>query len=124
VEAGEEVVMVELPALNANVILICHVSKDKSEVEGTSGSMMMARGPLAQGRLLDTIGSQWPEIWRVYPEWVGKEGEMKKVRYLQTEADKRWQAETQLALPDPCPASFKAVWDHAKVPGRLAERDE
>ena len=88
----EEVLCCQLPALSCNVAVIMHVSKEKVEAEGS-----LVRAPLVPGRLQAMIGSQWPEMYRVYIE-MNEKGE--KVRRLQTESDEKWHAGTVIEAPD------------------------
>lgn len=88
----EEILMVQLPAIVANVGVAFHVSRTKIEAEGT-----MVRAPLAPGRLLNMVAAAWPELWRLYTD---RDEAGKKVRIVQTEGDEKWQAGTQIGVED------------------------
>ena len=110
VDVLEEVLMIQLPALECNVCVGLHVSKTKVEAEGT-----MVRAPFLPGRLMEYFASQWPEIYRVY---VDKDREGKR-RILQTESDEKWEAATQIQAPDESPAEYRRlwkVWDKMQTP--------
>lgn len=98
----EEVLMAQLPAMPCHVGVACHIARTKVEAEGT-----MVRTPLAPGRLAAAMASQWPEMYRIY---VDHDKGGNKRRYLQTDSDEKWQAGTQMGLPDPCKPTFKAIW--------------
>lgn len=102
VDVLEEVLMIQFPALQCNVCVGLHVSRQKIEAEGG-----LLRAPLLPGRLMDQFASQWPEVYRVY---VDRDEKGEKVRLLQTESDERWEAATQIDAPDPCRPSYRALW--------------
>jgi hypothetical protein len=98
----EEVLMLQLPAIPAHVGVSMHVEKVKVEMEG-----IMVRAPFVPGRLKSMTAAAYPELYRIYTD---RDERGKKRRWLQTEADERFIAMTQLDLPDPCVPRFKAVW--------------
>lgn len=103
VDLLEEVLCCQLPGMPCNVGISMHVSKEKVESEGS-----MVRAPLAPGRLLNMLASQWPELYRVYSE---TDAEGRKVRRFQTDADEKWQAGTVIEAPD----GMKVLRDEAAL---------
>jgi hypothetical protein len=106
----EEILMIQLPALACNVCVGLHLSKTKVESEQTkeSGAVQMVRAPLLPGRLMDSFSSQWPEIYRAY---IGRDEEGRRVGLLQTRTDERYEAASQIRAPDPCPGTYRALWE-------------
>jgi len=102
VDVLEEILLIQLPALNCNVCVGLHVSKTKVEAEGT-----MVRAPYLPGRLMESFASQWPEIYRAYLE-RGDDG--KKLGLLQTESDEYWEAASQIRAADPSYGEYKKLW--------------
>ena len=102
VDILEEVLLIQLPALNCNVCVGLHVSKTKVEAEGT-----MVRAPFLPGRLMESFASQWPEVYRTYIE-RGEDGE--KYGLLQTQSDEFWEAASQIRAPDPSYGEYRKLW--------------
>jgi hypothetical protein len=118
VDVLEEILLIQLPALACNVCVGLHVSKTKVEAEGT-----MLRAPLLPGRLMDSFASQWPEIYRAYVT-VAEGGE--RAWLLQTTADERFEAASQIRAPDPCWPRYGKLWEtwdqeHAAVAEKAAK---
>lgn len=88
----EEILAVQLPALECNVGVAMHVSKVKVEAEGT-----MVRSIFAPGRLKEILPGAYPELYRLHVE---RQSDGAKVRFLQTDGDERWQAGTCIDAPD------------------------
>jgi len=103
VDVLEEVLLIQLPALQCNVCVGLHVSKEKIEAEGA-----LVRAPLLPGRLLGSFASQWPEVYRAYIDRDKKSGE--RTGWLQTLSDEKWEATTQIDAPDPCDQAYTCLW--------------
>lgn len=98
----EEVLLIQLPALECNVCVGLHVSKTKVEAEGT-----MVRAPFLPGRLMESFASQWPEVYRAYIE---RDESGKKVGLIQTQGDEYWEAASQIHAPDPSWGQYQKLW--------------
>lgn len=104
----EEQLLLQMPSLECDAGVTMHVSKKMIESEGS-----MVRAPMAPGRLLDTTGAGWPELYYV---WVDTTGD-KKIRRLQTENDGKFQALSCLKVPDGTRAEYKRLWKHLEKKG-------
>lgn len=102
VDLIEELLCIQLPALQCHVGVAMHISKTKIETEGS-----MVRAPLAPGRLLNMIAAAWPEVYHLYVE---RDEDGNRVRRLQTESDALWQAGTCIGAPDGCKARWESIW--------------
>lgn len=101
----EEMLCIQLPALNCHVVTIMHESIQVVS-DGEGGSV---RTPFLPGkRLIQTqmVSAAWPEQYRLYPARNDK-GE--KVRLLQTETDELWGAGTVLGIPTDSLARWKTI---------------
>lgn len=104
----EQVLMCDVASLPVNVVLMCHASEDKDEVNGTFVRSLHARGRLGEKRGLATMYS---EIYRCY---VGKDERGDRVHAVQTRPDNFWSATTQINAPDPCWPSYEKLWENWK----------
>lgn len=100
----EEQLILQFPSLECDAGVAMHVSKKTIEAEGG-----LLRAPNAPGRLLDTTGAGWPEL---YYMWIEVKPDGKKVRRLQTENDGKFQAITVLGVPDGTRAQYRNLWKH------------
>jgi hypothetical protein len=97
-----ERLIVSQKALPCNVVFICHISRDKDEMNGE-----MVYGPDLPGRLSTSAGRYFGEIYRL---WIGKDDKGDYFRALQTMHDGRYQAKTHVAAPDGCYPHYESLW--------------
>ena len=109
--ALEEVLCIQVGSLDLNVVVICHVDRDKDESNGH-----MVRMPAAPGRLRKDLGSKFPEMYHAYVD-VDEKGV--KQYLLQTQSDKMWSAGSHINAPDPSWATYESLWSNWDA-GRLA----
>lgn len=98
----EEALMITLGGFPCNLVVIAHVDEDKDEVAGT-----FVRNPMAPGRLRKRLSSGYQELYRQY---VYRDEGGERTYGLQTKADDRFNAASQIGAPDPCYPSYKALW--------------
>lgn len=98
----EEVLLIRFGALPCNVVVTAHMDEEKDEVHGT-----YIRNPSAPGRLRKRGSAGYSELYRAYVRRTEAGGR----EYMwQTRSDALYNAASQVNAPDPCPATYKAIW--------------
>lgn len=100
----EEMLMQTLGALPCNVVVICHIDREKDESMGT-----FLHNPAAPGRLRTRFAAAYPEVYHVYAMRDAATGEIR--HYVQTRPDGRFAANSVLLeAPDNCVPDYAALW--------------
>lgn len=100
----EEILMQQLGSLACNVVVLCHVDREKDEMLGT-----FLHNPAAPGRLRTRFSAAYPETYHMQVSRDAKTGET--VRRVQTQPDGRFYAGSViLEAPDMCEPDYNALW--------------
>lgn len=102
----ERIFMLSAGAMRINVVLICHVSRDKDELLGTFMRMPAAPGRLGKAQGLPAGYSE------LYYAFAQRNSEGNREYLLQTASDGIHFAETHIDAPDPCMPHFQALWEN------------
>lgn len=98
----EEVLMIRFGSLPLNVVVVSHVNEDKDELHG-----MYVRNPALPGRMSKRAPAGFSELYRAYTV-VNRDGSRD---YLwQTKPNALYNASSQINAPDPCVATYSALW--------------
>jgi AAA domain len=100
--ALEEILMIRCGSLPRNVVVVCHLDKERDEVEG-----MMLRNPNLPGRLRGNVASAFGEFYRVYRQ---REDNGRIIHYVQTRGDRFFNASTMIDAPNPCTPHYEKLW--------------
>lgn len=101
-EALEEILMIRLMALPINVVVLCHIDEERDELHGT-----MVFNPSAPGRMRKRLAAGYGEFYRAY---VRRTETGDKQYLLQTSADARYNAASQIGAPDPAWQDYADLW--------------
>lgn len=91
-----------------NIVVIAHIDQKQDEEQGTT-----LYNPAAPGKLSKRLPTGFSEMYRAYIAPDGKGGSEPR---LQTRADFRYNAGTQIPAPNPCPPDWAALWRDVKKP--------
>lgn len=91
-------------ALPINVVFICHIGRDKDEVNGE-----FVFTPDLPGRLSYSAGRYFNEIYRLY---IQRDANGVPVRCLQTDGDGRYISKTHINAPNPCWPNYEQLWSN------------
>jgi len=101
-DALEETLMLKLMGLPINVVTIAHIDTERDDVHGS-----MIFNPSAPGRLKKRIPAAYGEFYHAY---VTKDDEGQAMYLLQTRADNRYNASSQIEAPSPSWQSYDSLW--------------
>lgn len=110
-EYVERLIMMQ-KALPYNVVFMCHVGKDRDEMDGS-----LVYTPDLPGRLSYSAARYFNEMYRIYvPYQDGKplidQQTGKTMRFLQTDHDGRYQSKTHIKAPSPCYPHYESLWQN------------
>lgn len=100
--ALEEMLMIRCGSLPCNVVAICHLDKEKDEVEG-----LQVRNPNLPGRLRGNAASAFGEFYHAYRRRNDK-GEFTYL--LQTRGDQFFNANSMIQAPNPAVPDYNNLW--------------
>jgi hypothetical protein len=92
--------------MDHNVVVIAHIDEEKDDVHGT-----MIRNPAAPGKLSKRLPAGFPEL---YHSFVGVDAQGNPGWWLQTQADRLFNAASQIPAPNPCEPEYEALWAEAE----------
>lgn len=103
--ALEELLCLRLAGLDMNVVVICHVDKDKNMVSGE-----IVKVPFAPGRLSNRslLSAAFAEQYHLYTQ---RDGDGNRVYLAQTSTHDGLSASTQISAPDPAWPNYDALWE-------------
>lgn len=105
----EEFLCCRLGSLDANVCVAAHFSDKEIEFQGG-----LVRSPHAPGRLKRGMAAFFEEVYCLRVVRLGKS--QRKVRFLLTESDGEFQANTVHGVPDFTEPTYDAIWSRRIVP--------
>jgi hypothetical protein len=94
----ERMLFTRFAGLPMNVVVLCHIDDEKFEHQGKQ-----RRVPMLPGKLRGSLGSQYQEV---YHQYVTDQGEY----LLQTKTDAMFACTSAIGAPNPCPATYEALW--------------
>ena len=100
----EQVLCMGLAAVPINIVLCCHCSEEKDDVNGSFVRTLHAPARLGEKR---GLVSQYAEIYKMF---VGRDEKGNSIHQAQTQPDSMWAAATQIDAPDPCWPSYDELW--------------
>ena len=102
--ALEEMLCIRFAGLVMNVVIICHIDKDKNMVSGE-----IVQVPFAPGRLSDRslLSAGYAEQYRLY---TIRDSEGRRAHQAQTTNRDGWVGGTQINAPDPVYPHYDELW--------------
>lgn len=101
-DAIEETLMMKLMGVPRNVVSIAHVDQERDDVHG-----LMLMNPSAPGRLKKRIPAAYSEFYRAF---VARDEQGQPMYLLQTTADNRYNASSQIKAPNPSWQHYASLW--------------